>query len=333
MGEADFFANFGQFVYADLNPNQASGGLGFNGINGQGTGNIFMFAWQGGLTYHITPNVSAKFAATIYNYVGLQPSSVNAGSTTSPYFGNPYVGEGAYYLFGGPGSGYAPGYGGYSPGTAGGAANYSLPGYGSVSYPFNQVGLNNLLVLEFPFELNIKLNKLAIRPFGDFAYNLNGSERAQEAASAYSYIMANPPPGLIPASHSFSAQTHDVKAYQIGIGIGSTNFVSSPTKGVVNGNSGGKNAWELRTYWQHIEQYSLDPNLIDSDFFEGRENMEGIYIALGYAFTPNLVGTVRYGYATRINDKLGTGGSNQDIPQMNPIDKYSLFQVDLGVRF
>jgi hypothetical protein len=46
-----------------------------------------------------------------------------------------------------------------------------------------------------------------------------------------------------------------------------------------------------------------------------------------------VIGTVRYGYASRINNKLGTGGSNLDIPQINPIEHYNLLQLDLTVRF
>ena len=87
------------------------------------------------------------------------------------------------------------------------------------------------------------------------------------------------------------------------------------------------------TYQQHVEQYALDPNLLDSDFFEGRGNLEGIFAAAAYGLSDNVIGTVRYGYATRINDKLGTGGSNQDIPQMNPIHRYNLLQLDLTFRF
>ena len=98
-------------------------------------------------------------------------------------------------------------------------------------------------------------------------------------------------------------------------------------------NTSRKHAWEVRTYWQHIEQYALDPNLLDSDFFEGRANLQGFYAAAAYGLTDNVIGTIRYGYAQRINDKLGTGGSNQDIPQMNPISRYNIFQVDLTLRF
>jgi len=102
---------------------------------------------------------------------------------------------------------------------------------------------------------------------------------------------------------------------------------------MVYGSTSRKHAWEVRTYWQHVEQYALDPNLLDSDFFEGRGNLEGIYTALAYSFTDNFIMTARYGYASRINNKVGTGGSNLDIPQINPIQYYNLFQVDMTLKF
>jgi hypothetical protein len=334
VDQADLFVNFGQYLYADFNPEEASPGLGIGagttGV-GQKTMDTWMFVWQGGFNYHFTPTTSAKVAATLYNYAGLQKST--AGNTsTSPYFGDPYIGEGAYYLYGGNKFNNAPGFAGYSPGTQ----FNTVPGEASVSYPFNQVGLNNLLVLEAPFEVNFRVDNIATRVFGDFAYNLEGSQRAQDAASGYSAIINSPafqPPAGNALPHSFAAQTHDVKAYQIGFGFGSDDLVYGPTAGLVYGTSSHKHDWEFRTYWQHIEQYSLDPNLIDSDFFEGRENLQGIYAALAFAVSDNVILTVRYGQAWRINDVLGTGGDNQDIPQMNPINHYHLFQADADFRF
>jgi Putative porin len=334
VGPMELFANFGQFLYADLNPNYAKLGLGFPGLVDRKTDNIFLFAWQGGFDYHITTNFSAKVAATLYKYAGLHRSSPLNADTYSPYFGDPYVGEGAYYYYGGANPQNpeytAPGGSGYAPGRQ----FQDVPGDESVSFPFNQVGLNHLLVVEIPFELDFKIKSLAARVFGDFAYNLEGRQRAEDAAAAYSSILSSPPRQAAGAvARSFPAQTDDVKAYQIGLGIGSGDLVYGPTKGLVYGTEAHRHDWEFRTYWQHIEQYSLDPNLIDSDFFEGRENMQGIYAALAYAVTDNLIATIRYGYAMRINDLLGTGGDNQDIPQMNPIDHYNLLQVDATVRF
>jgi len=328
VGQADFFATLGQFLYADFNPNSASPGLGINSGNGQQTENIFMFAWQGGFDYHITTNTHAKIAATLYNYVGLQSSTAtgaNSGSALSPYFGDPYIGEGAYNYYGGIAPNTAIGISGYNPGQQFNAVPASLGGSSSLSYPMNQVGLNDLLVLEIPVEFDFKISQLDAQVFGDAAYNLQGEQRAQAAAAAYTGVLAHT---LNAIQTSFPAQTQDVKAYQIGFDL-----ASQGGRGLVYGLTSKKNAWEIRSYWQHIEQYALDPNLIDTDFFEGQENLQGVYAALAYSFTDNFIGTFRFGRAWRINDLLGTGGSGQDIPQINPIDDYSIYQVDLTFRF
>ncbi|MCX6922475.1 MAG: putative porin, partial [Verrucomicrobia bacterium] len=163
----------------------------------------------------------------------------------------------------------------------------------------------------------------------DYAYNLQGTERAQaayNAAKTAGTVNGFPEDGGVQAIRS--AQTHDIHAYQVGFALGNKDSL-----GLVYGTVSKKHAWELRTYWQHIEQYALDPNLHDSDFFEGRGNLEGIYTALAYGLSDNMIATIRYGYANRINNQLGTGGSNQDIPQMNPINQYHLLQLDLTFRF
>lgn len=321
VGQADFFATMGQFIYQDLSPSSSSANLGF-GSTGQNTDNIFLLAWQGGVKYHFTPGVSAKVAATLYTYVGLHQSTVNSFSSLSPYYGDPYIGEGAYYLNGSPG--YPPGYSGYS--TSGTPVGH-LPGYGSVNYPLNQVGLNHLKVVEVPFEVDFPISDFDAKVFGDFAYNLDGEQRAQDAASAYQAVQtAQITPTPIP--HTITAQTSDVKAYLIGFDLGSRGSL-----GMVSGNASKRHGWEIKTAWQHIEQYSLDPNLLDTDFFEGQENLEGIYVSAGYGLTDNLSAVFRYGHASRINGRLGTGGSGQDIPQINPISDYNIYQLDLILRF
>lgn len=337
LGQAKFFANFGQFLYENLGEYSSSGlGIGFPpGGSGPGGGqnsdNIFMFAWQGGFNYQITTNISLKVAATIYNYVGLQQST---GTTAeSPYFGDPYVGEGAYYYYLEGHQTYAPGASGFNPGTTFGPTGPGGPpgGYGSLSYPFNQVGLDNLEVLEFPFEINFKISHLDGRVFGDFAYNLQGRQRAEAAANAYLTILKDyaAQNQTTPAVTSFPAQTDDVKAYQIGAALASPGCL-----GMVYGTTSRKHGWEIRSYWQHTEQYALDPNLPDVDFFEGAQNLQGVYLAIAYGLTDNLIATFRYGHASRINDLLGTGGSDTgDIPEINPINEYNIYQMDLTLRF
>jgi hypothetical protein len=333
VGDATFFANFGQFLYQDMNPSYASGGLGFNGFLGEKNDLIFQIAWQGGVDLKLTTNLSAKLAATFYQYVGLKQSTMSPPTTAPPFYGDVYIGEGAYA---GPDSPQGPGGAGY---LLGGQTVQGSIAYPSFAYPLNQNGLRHLQVVELPFELNYRTAHFNWRLFGDFSYNLDGGKRAEEAAQAYAAFLVNPSSfnTALPVSSSgikpFAPQRQDVKAYQVGLGVGSAGVEYGPTRGVVYGNSSKKHAWEVRTYWQHVEQYALDPNLLDSDFFEGRANLEGIYAAIGYGFSANVIGEVRYGYAWRINELLGTGGSNQDIPQLNPIDHYSILQLDLTMRF
>jgi len=308
IGEADVFATFGQFLYQDTNPTKASSGY-FN-LGHTGSDLPFLLAWQAGVNYHLTKRLSLKVAPVVYNYTGLGVNNTPPGSSVAPDFSGTFVGQGSTNDIAGHHS----------------AAWSGFPAGFYDGFTANQTGINDLLVIDVPWELNLKLDRFDMRLFGDYAQNLHGTKRAQAAylaAQTAFQPVGGGDIGLIP-----SAQTGDTKAYQVGFAFGNRDSL-----GLVYGTTSRKHAWEFRTYWQHIEQYALDPNLIDSDFFEGRANLEGIYAALAYGLTDNVIGTFRYGYARRINEKLGTGGSNQDIPQMNPIEHYNLLQLDLTLRF
>jgi hypothetical protein len=268
-----------------------------------------MLAWQLGVNYHFSTNISLKVAPVVYNYIGLVTNVATGGSSANG-IGDPYIGEGS---FGGTNSSPIP----------------SLTTQGGVMY--NQVGVNNLLILDVPIEFNFKIASLNVRLFGDYAYNFEGGDRANAAFNALSATVAgtSAQPPLLAAG----PQRGGVRAYQVGFGVGSAGQIYGPSQGLVYGSTSRKHAWEVRTYWQRVEQYSLDPNLLDSDFFEGRANMEGIFAAVAYGLSDNAIATVRYGYGKRVNDNLGTGGSNLDIPQLNPINHYSLLQLDLTFRF
>jgi len=326
VGEMDFFANLAQFLYQDENPDNATKGLGLGVLgSGQDANNIIQVAWQAGFNYRIMTNLSVKAAATLYKYYGMKGSTAFQG--IAPYFGDTYVGEGAY-----TGTNKATPYpvNGFS-GYGNNNVTTGSPGNQSLGYPNNQVGLNDLTVLEIPFEMNWRFRNVDTRIFGDFAYNLEGADRARAAAKGYAAYLKYESGlnGGSPVSvHAFRPQTHDVEAYQFGLAVGSKGAI-----GLVNGSVSKKHAWEARAYWQHIEQYSLDPNLLDLDYMAGAENLEGIYTAVAYGFNDNFIATFRYGYASRINHLLGTGGTGTDIPQINPINYYQLFQVDLTYKF
>jgi hypothetical protein len=166
----------------------------------------------------------------------------------------------------------------------------------NASMATNQVGINSLLVVEVPAEFGFKIGELPVRIFGDFAVNVNGADRAMAAGQP---------------------QAQDQRyAWQLGAGIGQLKA---------------KHDWQLQAFWQHTEQYALDPNLVDSDFFDSRVNMEGIVVQAGYAISDAIIFNLSYGYGRRSDRSLGTGGIG-DIA-INPLDKYQIFQADLNVKF
>jgi hypothetical protein len=294
IGPVDFFADFGQFDYQD--PGSA---------NRYVSGDTFLLSWQAGANVRLGKDMAFKVAPAVYTYTGSGSASSGLGQT--------FVGQGSPT--------------GTNPGVPGGVAYGTLTA-AQAQQAYNQEGINDLLILEIPAEFNFKLHKtplgdLQARIFGDFTYNFQGDDRATAAYNA------NPAafPGM---SGPASGKNY---AYQAGFGIGSAGPAYGSTLGLVYGSTSKKGTWETRVYWQHIEQYALDVNLIDSDFFEGRGNLQGIYSAFAYSITDAIIGTVRYGFASRIDDNLGTGGNNLDIPGINPIKNYNLLQLDLTWRF
>ena len=254
----DFFANFGQFVYDDTNPENPLGPrvttTGNGGTQLVPNTDAFMMAWQVGARFTFPNNLYAQIAPTLYNYTG-------NGDTFNIHFrgGSPDVSN----------------------------ANSTAQ---------NQTGINSLLVFDMPMEVGWKLGELPMRLFADFAVNLEGHDRAAAAG--------HPDKG------------DQRYAYQIGIGFGQIKA---------------KHDWQVNVFWQHTEQYSLDPNLVDSDLFDSRVNMEGIGVQASYALSDAVIFAIDYGYGWASDNSLGTGGTG-DIG-INPLDHYQLFQADMNVRF
>ncbi len=160
----------------------------------------------------------------------------------------------------------------------------------------NQNAINSLLVFELPVEFGWKVGELPMRIFGDFAANLEADDRA--------------------AAAGHPNKDDQAFAYQIGIGVGKIKA---------------KHDWQLSAFWQHVEQYALDPNLVDSDIFDSRVNMEGPAISFGYALSDAITANLTYAYGWQADDSLGTGGIG-DIG-LNPLRRFQVFQADLSVKF
>ena len=248
----DLFANFGQFVYDDANPENP---IGPRPTTRQPIGgetqlvpnhDAFLLGWQVGARFDFPHIVYFQLAPTLYNYTG-------NGDTFNIHFS------------GDPGG--------------------------------NQTGINSLLVFDMPAEIGWKVGKIPMRIFGDFAVNFEADERADAAGH--------------------SGKGGDRYAYEVGLGIGQLKK---------------KHDWQIDAWWQHQDQYALDPNLIDSDLFNSTLNLEGVAVRAGYMLADAVVFNLTWAYAWRIDSSIGTGGIGDNI-SINPVDQYQIFQADLSFKF
>ncbi len=250
----DVFANFGQFVYDDNNPENPIGAPAVANGRRVPENDAYMLGWQVGAKFNFTKDIYFQIAPTLYNYTGY-------GNDFNTFFS--------------------------------GDPNFRV---GTTVVTPNQVGINSLLVYDMPAEFGFKFHELPIRIFSDFAVNLDGDDRARAAGHP--------------------AEDDQRYAYQIGVQVGKIKV---------------KHDWQLSAFWQHTEQYALDPNLVDSDLFDSRVNMEGVVVQAGYGLTDAVSINLTYGYAEQIDNRLGTGGVG-DIG-VNPLRQYQVFQADLNLKF
>jgi hypothetical protein len=87
-------------------------------------------------------------------------------------------------------------------------------------------------------------------------------------------------------------------------------------------------------WWQHTEQYALDPSIIDDDIFDGRLNIEGFYLQATYAFTDSLSLVLQGSLGHQIDNQIGTAGSGAlGDPAGLPLREVEQFYVDLRFEF
>ena len=163
----------------------------------------------------------------------------------------------------------------------------------------NQTGINSLLVFDMPAEFGWKAWGIPMRIFTDFATNFEADDRANAAGEG-----------------GHGSQRY---AFQAGLGIGQLKK---------------KHDWQFNIWYQQIQQYSLDPNLIDDDIFNAQENIHGIAAQLAYNFTAAVNLQLTYAHGWQYNGNLGTGGNVGSLAiATNPTNEYNFFTADLNVNF
>jgi hypothetical protein len=179
----------------------------------------------------------------------------------------------------------------------------------------NQTGINDLLVLDIPAEFGWTAFNLPFSIFGDFAYNIDGRARA-DAANA-----AAVRPGTGKSKFASHAGAYDSLAWQAGLSVGKIKK---------------KGDYSLSAYYQYSGAYSLDPNLIDNDIFDGHLNLQGVVFKAGYALTDAVTINLSYNHGRIINPALGTGGNGGTLSgsSVNPsLRDYNLLQADVNIKF
>lgn len=170
--------------------------------------------------------------------------------------------------------------------------------FNAIFTPANGGAINNLFVLEVPFEYNwVAGNGVPLRAFADVAINMDGKARATK----------------------FGQPTLDGenKAYQVGFQYGKASL---------------KGEWDMRILYQSVGAFALDPNLVDSDLFDSRTNMKGFVIGANYALGAATQLSLTYGRATRKSNTIVAPGSG-DIGANNALNKFNVFQFDLNIKY
>jgi polyhydroxyalkanoate synthesis regulator phasin len=171
-------------------------------------------------------------------------------------------------------------------------------------------GTNDLTTLEIPAEVSFKLSgDLGIKVFGDYVYNLDGSDRFNAA-------VAN---GGANAT-KISAAGNDDNAWLLGAEISSK-----------AGKSAQKGDWSAKVWYQDVGVYALDQNAVDSDFMDSRVNMKGVVLKTEYVLRENVFVNFAAGHATRKNDALSAAGTASDIGL--DLNSFDLYQLDLTYKF
>ena len=189
----------------------------------------------------------------------------------------------------------------YKYGNAGG--NFK-PGLGTATSPTgtNVTGTNNLEIVELPGEVSYKFNDvLTAKVFGDYVINLDADRRAEIALDT-------------------TSARNDDTAWLLGASVRSQ-----------AGKKEAKGDWEVKGWYQQTGLYALDPNAVDSDFFDSKINVQGYVFKGQYAVADNVFVNASYGHGSRYNNDKAATGVNGDTSYN--FKDFDLVQIDLTYKF
>lgn len=169
--------------------------------------------------------------------------------------------------------------------------------FGGAYSASNATAINNLTVVELPFEFNTVLpTGAAGRFFGDIAYNLDASDRARKFGRA--------------------DLDSEKWAWQAGFQYGKAKL---------------KGEWDAKVLYQQTGLFSLDPNLVDSDIFDSRLNAEGVVGGFNYQLSDAVVFNFIWANGkTKNKSVVSPGAGDIGVPTLK---SYNLVQFDIVAKF
>ena len=171
------------------------------------------------------------------------------------------------------------------------------PGVGAAN-----TGTNNLNIFEVPAELNYKVSSTGkIKVYGDWVINTDANNRALKAGD------------------STNAKDDDT-AWLLGI-----EYKNQKDKKPSEGD------FKAAIWYQETGLYALDPNAVDSDFFDSKINVQGAVVKGEYLVSDNVYLNAAYGHGTRKNKNQLVSGISGDTGYA--FSDFDLLQLDLTYKF
>ena len=205
---------------------------------------------------------------------------------------------------------------GYYDYTANATSNVVwLPGFGNTATAVANYGVNNLKIVDIPVEMNYFTNGIGVKPYAEYAYNTEGSDRKAAACAS---------------NASYCSLANDDSAWLLGLQIGSGKDLKS-----FAGKKMAKGDWLTNLWYQDVGIYALNQNAVDSDIFDGRLNMKGTSLKAQYNIEDNLAFNFTGAWGSRKNSQYSTGNAPKiDIDSGSKhIDDYTLYQFDVTYKF
>ena len=249
------------------------GGIQANDTAGTTSRQNMILAFQAGAQQAINDRTSAKAAIGYYDY-----TAQNKGGTSF----RPLIGNNGYPVVG--------------------------VGTGTADLLAIQ-GVNDLAILDVLGEANfMATSSIGVRPYAEYAYNTNGSDRKNAAGAAYANLST------------------DDTAWLVGVAIGSAKDLKS-----FEGKKMAKGDWSANLWYQEVGTFALDQNAVDTDIFDGRLNMKGTTLKAQYNVQDNVALNFTSAFGDRKNSQYGTTYTKADLGYNGT--KFNLYQFDLTYKF